>query len=137
MFSTCPARSDAAPGGDCRAPCRADRRRRLAADRPALRRVGQTTTHLGRGAELRRRCRHEDLAAGAGPARGLRIVDELEAGGELDHYHLLHTTRADLLRRGGIFPEAADACRRAIPLCSSPIERRFLERRLAQIEALS
>ncbi len=78
-----------------------------------------------------------DLAAGAGPARGLRIINELEAGGELDRYHLLHATRADLLRRGGHLPDAAGAYRRAIPLCSNPVERRFLERRLAQVEALS
>jgi RNA polymerase sigma-70 factor (ECF subfamily) len=75
-----------------------------------------------------------DLSAGAGPARGLRIIDELEAGGELDRYHLLHATRADLLRRGDHLPEAADAYRRAIPFCSNPVERRFLERRLDQVE---
>jgi RNA polymerase sigma-70 factor (ECF subfamily) len=68
-----------------------------------------------------------------GPERGLAIVDEIERRGELDGYHLLHATRADLLRRLHRRDEAAAAYTRALGLTSNPAERRFLERRLAEL----
>jgi RNA polymerase sigma-70 factor, ECF subfamily len=71
------------------------------------------------------------VALADGPADGLRIVDELAARGELDGYHLLHSARADLLRRLGRDREAAAAYARALELTTNPVERRFLERRLA------
>ena len=71
------------------------------------------------------------VALADGPADGLRIVDELAARGELDDYHLLHSARADLLRRLGRDGEAAAAYARALELTTNPVERRFLERRLA------
>ena len=61
---------------------------------------------------------------------GLALIDHL---GELDGYHLLHAARADLLRRVGRTEEAADEYRRAIELTANEPERRYLERRLAEV----
>ena len=68
-----------------------------------------------------------------GPARGLSRIDKLGASGELDRYHLFHAARADMLRRLGSRPAAADAYRRALALTANGIERTFLERRLAAL----
>lgn len=67
-----------------------------------------------------------------GPDAGLALVAELEAEGELDAYHLLPATRADLLRRAGRTVEAAEAYDRALALVENAAERRFLEKRLAE-----
>ncbi|MFD5762813.1 RNA polymerase sigma factor [Streptomyces sp. NPDC127044] len=67
-----------------------------------------------------------------GPEAGLALVAELEREGELDGYHLLPATRADLLRRMGRPAEAAEAYDRALELVENAAERRFLEKRLAQ-----
>ena len=71
------------------------------------------------------------VAMAYGPERGLHIVDELGGRGELADYRLLHSARADLLRRLGREAEAASAYARALELATNPVERRFLERRLA------
>jgi RNA polymerase sigma-70 factor (ECF subfamily) len=68
-----------------------------------------------------------------GPAAGLAAIDDLDRTGALDGYHLLHSARADLLRRLDRTAEAADAYRRALALVGSSPERRFLERRLAEV----
>jgi RNA polymerase sigma-70 factor (ECF subfamily) len=52
---------------------------------------------------------------------------------ELDNYHYLHATRADLLRRLDRLEEARAAYDRALELVHSDAERRFLERRLAEL----
>jgi RNA polymerase sigma-70 factor (ECF subfamily) len=67
-----------------------------------------------------------------GPEAGLALVAELEERGDLAGYHLLPATRADLLRRMGRAPEAAEAYARALELAENDTERRFLERRLAE-----
>src|SRR5712671_1905904 len=54
-----------------------------------------------------------------GPRRGLALIDELGAVGELDRYHLFHAARADMLRRLGSFEAAADAYRRALALMAN------------------
>ena len=69
------------------------------------------------------------VAMSAGAESGLRLVDRIEG---LDGYHLLHATRADLLRRCGRQTEAVAAYERALELATSPVERSFLERRLAE-----
>jgi RNA polymerase sigma-70 factor (ECF subfamily) len=69
-----------------------------------------------------------------GPAAGLAIVDELLARGDLDDYHLAHATQADLCRRLGKTVEARAAYGRAAALAQQGPERRFLERRLAELE---
>jgi RNA polymerase sigma-70 factor (ECF subfamily) len=48
---------------------------------------------------------------------------------------LLPATRADLLRRLARWREAAAAYRDALALVATPVERRFLERRLVEVEA--
>ncbi len=68
-----------------------------------------------------------------GPREGLALIDELAE--ELDGYHLLHSARADLLRRAGNRPEAAVSYRRALELVSHASERRYLERRLHEVES--
>ena len=52
---------------------------------------------------------------------------------ELDRYHYLHATRAELLRRLDRVEEARAAYERALELVHSEVERRFLERRLAEL----
>jgi RNA polymerase sigma-70 factor (ECF subfamily) len=71
------------------------------------------------------------MVDGVEPA--LALVDSIAASGELDGYHLLHATRADLLRRAGRRPEAAAAYERALALATNESERRFLERRLREV----
>ena len=70
----------------------------------------------------------------AGPAEGLRLVGELETSGKLAGYHLLPATRADLLRRLGRGAEAAAAYRAALELAPSDADRRYLNRRLAELK---
>jgi RNA polymerase sigma-70 factor (ECF subfamily) len=71
-----------------------------------------------------------------GPAPGLALIDEVAATGELDRYHLLHAARADLLRRMGSRAQAIASYERALALVSNESERRFLERRLRETQAL-
>jgi RNA polymerase sigma-70 factor (ECF subfamily) len=76
------------------------------------------------------------VAMAHGPRPALAIMDRLAAEGGLDKYHLLHSARADLLRRSGFSAEAADAYARALALVSNNSERRFLERRLRDVQSL-
>jgi RNA polymerase sigma-70 factor (ECF subfamily) len=75
------------------------------------------------------------VAMVAGPQAGLALVEALAAQGELDGYHLLHAARADLLRRNGAFAEAAHSYTLALALATNDSERRFLERRLHEVQA--
>jgi len=68
-----------------------------------------------------------------GPAAGLVLIEGILARGELKEYHLAHSARADLCRRLGKTPEARAAYKRAIDLARQGPERRFLERRLAEL----
>jgi RNA polymerase sigma-70 factor (ECF subfamily) len=72
------------------------------------------------------------VSMAAGPEVALELVTQLESG-RLEDYHLLHATRADLLRRLGRADEAAAAYRRAHELAGNPAERAFLERRLREL----
>jgi RNA polymerase sigma-70 factor (ECF subfamily) len=74
------------------------------------------------------------VAMADGPALALKIIDSLAASDDLENYHLLHAARADLLRRIGSFPEAALSYKRALALVSNDSERRFLERRLREVQ---
>lgn len=67
------------------------------------------------------------VAMATEPAEGLALIDRIEG---LDHYHLLHAARADLLCRLGRTDEAAAAYRRAHELATNPADRRFLAGRL-------
>jgi RNA polymerase sigma-70 factor (ECF subfamily) len=75
------------------------------------------------------------VAMADGPEAGLRLVATLEASGALRGYHLLHATRADLLRRLDRRAEAATAYRCALDLTCNDAERRYLARRLAEVSA--
>ncbi len=68
-----------------------------------------------------------------GPEAGLRIVDALLDNGPLVDYHLAHAARAEFARRSDRNDLAADSYRRAIELVSQEPEKRYLERKLAEI----
>jgi len=74
------------------------------------------------------------LAMRDGPAAGLALIDAILARGDLGEYHLAHSARADLSRRLGRNGEAAGAYRRALELTRQDPERRFIERRLRELE---
>lgn len=71
------------------------------------------------------------VAETAGPGAALAIVDAVAP--DLDGYRYLHSTRAELLRRLGDRAGARTAYRRALDLTTTDTERRFLERRLAEL----
>lgn len=74
------------------------------------------------------------LAMRDGPAAGLAVVEELLTRGELDNYHLAHSARAELCRRLGREADARSSYERALELVRQEPERRFLERRLGELE---
>ena len=69
-----------------------------------------------------------------GPRQGLDLINDLAATGNLDDYHLLHAARADLLRRLGSTAEAARSYELALTLVTNESEKRFLERRLREVQ---
>lgn len=69
------------------------------------------------------------VAMAEGPEKGLALLERISLPG----YHLLPAARADLLRRLERFSAAAAAYREALALVKHPAERRFLERRLAEV----
>ena len=73
------------------------------------------------------------IAMRDGPAAGLALVDGILARGDLAEYRLAHAARADLCRRLGRTGEAREAYARALALTKQAAERRFLERRLAEL----
>ncbi len=75
------------------------------------------------------------VAMADGPDAALVLIDALDASGALRGYHLLPATRADLLRRLDRRAEAAAAYRAALALDTSDAERRFLLRRLAEMDS--
>jgi RNA polymerase sigma-70 factor (ECF subfamily) len=75
------------------------------------------------------------VALGERLERGLRLIEDLEAEGELASYHLLPAAKADILRRLGRPGEAAVAYEQALRLVTQPAERRYLERRLRELRS--
>ena len=69
-----------------------------------------------------------------GPRSGLAIIDALASKGELKNYHILHAARAELLRRSGSREEAAKSYARALELVANDSERRYLQRRLKEVQ---
>jgi RNA polymerase sigma-70 factor, ECF subfamily len=69
-----------------------------------------------------------------GPQHGLELIAAIEARGELADYHLLPAAKADLLRRLGRQEEAAAAYRLALQHVAQEPERRYLQRRLREVE---
>jgi RNA polymerase sigma-70 factor (ECF subfamily) len=74
------------------------------------------------------------LAMRDGPAAGRAVIDTILGRGELADYHLAHSARADLCRRMGDRVEARKSYLKALELARQASERRFLERRLAELE---
>jgi RNA polymerase sigma-70 factor, ECF subfamily len=70
-----------------------------------------------------------------GPSAGLALIDAILARGDLNDYHLAHSARADLCRRLGNTAEARASYGHALALTRQEPERRFLERRLAELPA--
>jgi RNA polymerase sigma-70 factor (ECF subfamily) len=68
-----------------------------------------------------------------GPAAGLALIDAILARVDLADYHLAHAARAELCRRLGRTAEARVSYQRALALAQQEPERRFLERRLADL----
>src|SRR5438094_1986095 len=68
-----------------------------------------------------------------GPAAGLSLIDAILARGDLENYHLAHAARADLCRRLRRIAEARASYGRALSLTEQEPERRFLKRRLAEL----
>ena len=74
------------------------------------------------------------VAMAEGPAEGLQLLEQLVVSDVLHGYHRLPAARGDLLRRLGRREKAAAAYREALALVGSDVERRFLQRRLEQLE---
>jgi RNA polymerase sigma-70 factor (ECF subfamily) len=68
-----------------------------------------------------------------GPDAGLALIDAILTRGDLADYHLAHAARADLCRRRGRTAEARASYQMALTLARQEPERRFLERRLAEL----
>jgi RNA polymerase sigma-70 factor, ECF subfamily len=75
------------------------------------------------------------IAMRDGPAAGLALIDAILARGDLQEYHLAHSARADLCRRLGRPADARAAYARALALVRQEPERRFLQRRLSELDA--
>ena len=70
------------------------------------------------------------VALSQGLDAGLALLDTLDLDAHLAEYHLLHATRANLLRRRGSPADGLPHYRRAPELAPSDAERRLLQRRL-------
>jgi len=70
-----------------------------------------------------------------GPLAGLARIDAILARGDLTDYHLAHAARADLCRRLGRTAEARASYAQALVLARQEPERRFLARRLSELQA--
>ncbi len=66
------------------------------------------------------------------PQTALILIDTLAT--ELDSYHLFHAARADLLRRIGALEDATQSYTRALEIVTNDSERRFLKRRLREVQ---
>ncbi len=75
------------------------------------------------------------VAMSTGLEDGLRLIEALDASGELDSYHLYHAARADLLRRMARHIEARESYQRALALATNAVERRYLGRRISELES--
>jgi len=75
------------------------------------------------------------IAMRDGPDAGLGLIDPLLARGDLEEYHFAHAARADLCRRAGRIEQARRSYLRALALARQEPERRFLQRRLSELDA--
>lgn len=75
------------------------------------------------------------VAMAKGPQTGLDLLDDPALALALENYHFYHAARADLLRRLNQREAARLAYGRALELTQNDVERRFLQRRLAELGA--
>jgi RNA polymerase sigma-70 factor (ECF subfamily) len=68
------------------------------------------------------------------PRKGLELLESILARGELTNYHLVYAVQADLYRQLAQIEEARAAYNKALTLVQQEPERRFLERRLRQLD---
>ena len=101
-----------------------------ATDWPQILRLYDALLAASGGSPVVRLNRAIALRQVAGPELALCEVDAI--ADDLDRYHLLHATRAELLRDLGRADEARDADRRALELTDNPAERVLLEERIAR-----
>lgn len=76
------------------------------------------------------------VAMAEGPKAGLALIETVATTKDIEQYHLLYAARADLLRRLGSSGEAAKNYRRALTLVTNDSERRYLERRLREVQPM-
>jgi RNA polymerase sigma-70 factor (ECF subfamily) len=69
-----------------------------------------------------------------GPEAGLALIDDILESGDLAEYHLAHAARADLCRRLGRTADARKSYERALALAKQEPERRFLQKRLRELD---
>lgn len=77
------------------------------------------------------------IAMRDGPEAGLKIIDKILATGELEDYYPAHAARGELCRRLGRASDAIGAYKRTLELVTQEPERRFLERRLIELDSRS
>jgi RNA polymerase sigma-70 factor (ECF subfamily) len=70
-----------------------------------------------------------------GPAAGLSLIEAILARGDLAQYAPAHSARAELCRRLGKTGDARVSYERALALTRQEPQRRFLERRLAELRS--
>jgi len=75
------------------------------------------------------------VAMEQGPLAGLALVDNLLQRGELQDYHLAHSARGEFCRQLGRFDEARRAYEKALSLTQQAPEKRFITRRLAELNS--
>jgi RNA polymerase sigma-70 factor (ECF subfamily) len=68
-----------------------------------------------------------------GPGAGVALIEAILTRGDLADYRPAHAARAELYRRLGSIDDAREAYRRALALTKQEPERRYLERRLAEL----
>ncbi|OZG71870.1 RNA polymerase subunit sigma-24 [Hahella sp. CCB-MM4] len=73
------------------------------------------------------------IAMKDGPEAGLTLIDDILTRGDLEKYHLAHAARADLCRRLGRHDDARSAYQKALELAQLEPEKRFLQRRLMEL----
>ena len=75
------------------------------------------------------------IAMRDGPAAGLKLIDKILAMGDLEDYYPAHAARGELCRRLGRVGDAMAAYKRTLELVTQEPERRFLERRLMELDS--
>ena len=76
------------------------------------------------------------IAMSEGFEKGLNLIENVGADGQLNNYYLFHASRADLLRRLNRYTEAADAYAKALTLTTNIVEQKYIRKRLEEVKLL-